>query len=203
MVWTDEMVFPVFKDLQALMEDPAKTVFLEFLVSMESLSRAQLVPKENAVKPAHLESLLKLASWSLFPDQKEKRVLPESLVNQLLGLPVETEIKANKVLLVKWECLVDLVDLVKMVNLELLDLLDLLHQLSQVNRLLAFQEPLEKTVFPVDTVWTVKTVNKVLQASEALADMKVLLDSTVCPDPKALAQQRNALALPNTTLCRK
>ena len=43
LVWTDETVFLVFKDLQALTEELAKTVFLAFLVSMESLSRAQLV----------------------------------------------------------------------------------------------------------------------------------------------------------------
>ena len=147
---------------------------------------------------AHLALLRKLANLSLFLDQKEKRVQPESRENQLSDLLGETENKANKALLVRWECLDDLDDLVKMANLELLDQLDLLdlqHPLSLVSQLLALKAPLEKTVFPVDMVWMVKTVNKVLQASEVHAVMKVLLDSTVCLDLQALVLLLNALAV--------
>jgi hypothetical protein len=192
------MVSLVFKDLLELTEEVVKTVFLAFLVSMESPSRARLVWRENAANPARLALLLKLASLSLFLDQREKKVLLESLVNRLSDLLVETENKANKVQLVRWECLADLDDLLKMANLELLDLSDLLdrqHQLSLANQLLGLKEPLEKTVSLADMAWTAKTVSKVLRENAVHEVMKVLLDSTVCLDLQAHAQQRNALAV--------
>ena len=196
--WMDKMVFLAFKVLLVLTDFVAKMVFLVFLVSMASLSRAPLVLRVSVVNPVHLVLLLKLASSFPFLDLREKRVLLESPVNQLLVLLDETVSKENKDLLVRWVCPADQDDLVKMVNLVLLDqwdLLDPLLLLSLANQLWDLKGLPEKMVFQEDMEWTAKTVNKVLLVSVVHVVTKVLLVNMVLLDPRVLAQLLSALAV--------
>ena len=194
----DKMAFLDFKDHLVLTGYVAKTVYLAFLVSTASLSRAPLVLRVNVVSPVHLVLLLKSANLFLFLDQREKRVLLESPVNQSLDLLDEMVNRENKDLLVKWVCPADQDDLAKMVNLVRLDqwdLLDPLLPLLLVNQLLDLKGLPERTVFLDDMEWTAKTGSKVLLVSVVHVVTKVLPVNMVLLDPRALAQLLNALAV--------